>query len=148
MRRCEFDHDEPPTLLAVPAVPRPSLVPRDIADYAHAFTELEDLARAAAHAHATRYATPPPPAPLPSQTAHPAGPRDDAMRRLAITVNTRRRPHAPPSPWTSVALLSLVGAVACLSAMAAFIQFKDGHGPTVTSTVGTPVAPSRPSTNR
>lgn len=48
------------------------------------------------------------------------------MRRLAITVSTRPKPRAP-SNWTSIALLSLVGVVACLSAMAAFIQFKDGH---------------------
>lgn len=123
MGRCEFDHDEPPTLLAPPTVPRPSLVPQDIADYAHAFGELEDLARAAAHAHATRYATPP----RSSHTVHPAGPRDDAMRRLAITVSTRPKPPKAPSPWTSIALLSIVGVIASLSAMAAFIQFKDSR---------------------
>lgn len=136
MGRCESDHDEPPTVIAVP---RPSLLPQDIADYAHAFGELEDLARAAAHAHATRYATPPPPAPPPLQTVHPAGPRDDAMRRLAITVSTRPKPRAP-SNWTSIALLSLVGVVACLSAMAAFIQLKDGHAAKTTSTANADAA--------
>lgn len=137
MGRCESDHAEPPTVIAVP---RPSLVPQDIADYAHAFGELEDLARAAAHAHATRYATPLPAAPLPSHVAHPSGPRDDAMRRLAITVSTRPKPRAP-SNWTSIALLSLVGVVACSSAMAAFIQFKDGHAAGTTS-----IGPETPAT--
>jgi len=132
--RCEFDHAEPRTVIAVP---RPSLVPQDIADYAHAFGELEDLARAAAHAHATRYATPPPPAPLPSHAVHPTGASADAMRRLAITVSTRPKPPAPPSPWTSVALLSIVGVIACLSAMAAFIQFKGDRASKTTSALTT-----------
>lgn len=148
MYRCDSD-DEAPTVMApaatrtpatapMLAVPRASHVPRDIADYANAFAQAEELAQAAAHVHASRYATPPPPAPasrtLPipiprtsSRAAHPAGPRSqaelDARRRHAQTFQIRGR--KPATPWASIALVTFVGVVACLSAMAAAIQFKD-----------------------
>lgn len=157
MYRCNSDDDDAPTVMApsaapvtmpMLAVPRPSNVPLDIAEYANAFAAAEELAQAAAHVHATRYATPPPPArapgtlPVPrrmSHAPHPTGPRTnavvlratplgmqhdlDARRRHAQTFHIRGRKRA--APWASIALVTFVGVVACLSAMAAWIQFKD-----------------------